>query len=103
MLAVKGGETCKVSTYSTGDLALAEVKRLGMCYLNVDYNVDVLNAWKASGHYEKIQLALTENAPLSFCERAHDRMHLVLADVDAKLGQAGHLLALASDEIGAAV
>ena len=41
-----GGETCKVDNMSDLDKAIPEMYKLGLSYLNLYYNKDVINKWK---------------------------------------------------------
>lgn len=50
-----GGETCKVSSRSVCETALAELGRFHYSYLNNDYHPDVLAGWKANNCYEEIE------------------------------------------------
>jgi hypothetical protein len=49
-----GGETCAVSTYSTCSNALTQMAGQGWSYLNLDYNLDVLQGWRDNGCYAEI-------------------------------------------------
>ena len=41
-----GGETCKVDKISDLDNAIPEMYKLGLSYLNIDYNKNVITKWK---------------------------------------------------------
>lgn len=45
-----GGETAAVSEFSSGDNAVGEFDALGLSYLNLLYNLDVMDQWKYEMH-----------------------------------------------------
>lgn len=64
-----GGETCSLNEpRSAGASAVTELARFHWTFLNSGFNADVINSWKASGHYADIakklgyRLALTSGS-----------------------------------------
>ena len=55
---VNGGETCKVSQYSTCSNALDKMNRYSFDFLNTDYYPGVIDSWKSGGCYEEMRRRL---------------------------------------------
>ena len=53
-----GGETCAVSTYSTGTNAISEMSQMHTDYLNIDYHPDVIQNWVDDGNFDEISKRL---------------------------------------------
>ena len=49
-----GGETCQVDKKSDLEFAIPEMYKLGLSYLNIEFNGDVLNKWKQLTYDSKI-------------------------------------------------
>lgn len=53
-----GGETCALHERGASENALAEMERLHIDYLNLDYHPDVIDRWKDEGTFDEIQRRL---------------------------------------------
>lgn len=53
-----GGETCQVSSFSVCTNATQQMNRQGWSYINLDYNLEVIQQWKTGGCYNTINKKL---------------------------------------------
>ncbi len=53
-----GGETCKVSEYTSVKVARKELSRLHWTYLNLGYHPDVISSWRKNGFFNELDRRL---------------------------------------------
>ena len=69
---IMGGETCQVSKFCKCPASLRDVKDYHWTYLNIDYNNDVLDQWKAADCYDEIINRLGYRLVLKTLDRSKD-------------------------------